>query len=209
MEPGEASPAESERIEVAIAVQEDATVRAEADQSAAMPLPAPRSATKAAKPALGGMQKFLLYFVLPSVAGLVMVVVVFRAISTFAKPNLGGSPTADSTPEPSEPISGAVSESELGVAVYPGATPTSDGDRRTVMDNAIVSQSFVSDAPVDQVINFYKSKMVGYASIYASGSGVAISMRPNARESIEVSIGPATRGGKTSFTISHSKKSSG
>ncbi len=57
------------------------------------------------------------------------------------------------------------------------------------------------------VIEFYKTKMVGYASIYADGAGVTCSFSPSAKESVRVGISPDPSGG-TKIFISHTTNKS-
>ncbi len=90
--------------------------------------------------------------------------------------------------------------SDLGVDIYPGARPTSDADRRDTAGSTVVSQSFLSAAKMDLVIDFYKARMVGQTAIYASGNGVVVSISPNAQDSFLIAIAPAP-GGETRITI--------
>lgn len=137
--------------------------------------------------------------------GLVLVVSIARAnfaFSFFGDSN--HSPTVD-TPHPMDatPPASAASATDLGIDVYPGARALSDADRTTSSDGVRVSESFVSPATMTEVINFYKARMVGFASIYASGDGVVVSIKHDAQDSVLVAISPAQSGGKTKFSISH------
>jgi hypothetical protein len=116
--------------------------------------------------------------------------------------------STDATPPPAESTPSVASASDLGVDIYPGATALSSADHSTLMDNSVVSQSFVSSDEMPRVIDFYKTKMVGYASIYASGDGVVVSTHPSAKESVLIAISPARSGGKTRFTITNTTASS-
>jgi hypothetical protein len=143
-----------------------------------------------------------------AVSALIGVVVVwlllffgYRLISNFT--GAGNSPSDNSAQRPnSRSSSRAVTAANLGVDVYPGSRPESDPERRDSAESTIVSQTFVSSAKVDLVIDFYKARMVGQASIYASGSGVVVSINPSALESIQIGIA-SEPGGGTRFAITH------
>jgi hypothetical protein len=130
----------------------------------------------------------------------------YRLISNFT--GAGNSPLGSAAqPSNSRSSSGAATAANLGVDIYPGARPESDPERRDSADSTIVSQTFVSSAKVDLVINFYKARMVGQASIYASGSGVVVSINPSALESIQIGIA-SEPGGGTRFAITHTTQKS-
>jgi hypothetical protein len=135
-----------------------------------------------------------------------LVVLYLRSVVSIFGNNNGPSiaPTAQSsasaTPAASPVIAG------LGVDIYPGATPLSSEDHSTLMDKSIVSQTFVSSDTMAPVIDFYKKRMVGRTSIFASGDSVVVSIGPTAQDSILVTISPAQTGGKTRIYISHSSQ---
>lgn len=112
-------------------------------------------------------------------------------------PSAGG--TAQSTDSSS---ASPVSESQLGVKIYPGARALPDAGGPNSSDGLSVSAAFVTSDSMDKVIEFYKEQMIGQTAIYASGDGVVVSISPNAQESILVSIAPAQTGGKTRISIS-------
>jgi hypothetical protein len=99
--------------------------------------------------------------------------------------------------------SGTVSAVDLGVDLYPGVRAVSSEGRRETSEGWVVSATFVSGDEMNAVIDFYKARMVGYTSIYASGSGVVISMSSSAQESVVIGIAPAQSGGKTKITITN------
>jgi hypothetical protein len=99
------------------------------------------------------------------------------------------------------PGSGSAAAGDLGVDIYPGARALSGAERRDSTDSTVVTQSFVSDAKKDLVIDFYKARMVGQTSIYASGDGVVVSINPTPQDTIQVAIAPATSGGLTRIAI--------
>jgi hypothetical protein len=99
--------------------------------------------------------------------------------------------------------SNAVNAGDLGVDIYPGAHALTDAERRDTTDSTVVSQAFVSSDKMDLVIDFYKTRMVGQATIYASGNGVAISFDPSPQETIQIAIAPGGTVGLTRIAIAH------
>lgn len=134
--------------------------------------------------------------------GLALVFSMARANFAFSFFGDDNRSSGASTAQPQTPSS-AAGGAELGIDVYPGASATSEKERSTSGDSTRVIQTFVSSDEMPKVINFYKSRMTGYASIYASGDGVAVSIQHGAQESTLVAISPARNGGKTQFTITH------
>jgi hypothetical protein len=114
-------------------------------------------------------------------------------------PPLGGTAPPASSAAPAN----AATAAGLGVDVYPGASPLTDVERSDATDNTVVSQSFISSAKMDLVIDFYKTRMVGQATIYASGNGVVITFSPSVQESIQIAIAPGGSVGLTRIAISH------
>ena len=145
-------------------------------------------------------------FAVPAAAGLLalwlLLFLGYRLLSDFTG---SGSSTAGSGAQSSsaETSGGGVTASGLGIDVYPGARALSAPDRSDSSGNTVVSQTFVSDDKMDQVIDFYKARMVGQTSIYASGNGVVVSISPNALDTIQVAIAPAGSGGVTRIAITH------
>jgi hypothetical protein len=160
----------------------------------------PAKDVKAPAPNKRGMS-----FVVPALIGVVVVWLLlffgYRLFSNFT--GAGNSPLGSAAqPANSRSSSGAVTAANLGVDIYPGARPASGADRRDSSDSTVVSQSFVSSDKMDLVINFYKARMVGQASIYASGSGVVVSISPSTLESIQIGIA-SEPGGGTKFAVTH------
>jgi hypothetical protein len=129
--------------------------------------------------------------------GLIGIAIVFliawRSLSAISGSGDSGQSTATST--------GPVHASELGIDIYPEARALSDGDRSTSPDGSVVSQDFVSGDPMNKVVDFYRTRMTGYASIFADGSAIVVSIT-RAQESIRVIVSPAQSGGKTRISIS-------
>jgi hypothetical protein len=148
-------------------------------------------------------------FMVAPIAGTLIVVgfIVFIAMGLrfFSQSFGNGSQSSISTTQSpgAAASSGDVNTSELGVDIYPGARELSDADRSSSADSSVVSATFVSDDPMDKVIEFYKARMVGYTSIFASGDGVVVSISPSAQESVLVAISPAQGRGKTKISITN------
>ncbi|HEX4031938.1 MAG TPA: hypothetical protein VHX20_16345 [Terracidiphilus sp.] len=148
-------------------------------------------------------------FIVAPVAGTLIVVgfIVFIGVGLrfFSQTFGNGNQSSINTPQsPSAAASsGDVNTAELGVDIYPGARELSAADRSNSADSSMVSATFISDDPTEKVIEFYKARMVGYTSIFASGDGVVVSISPSAQESVLVGISPAQAGGKTKISITN------
>ena len=150
-------------------------------------------------------KKFLIYYIGPVVGGGLAIFLALRIVGYFAargEQGLSANPgTAQS--QGAAPSPGNASESQLGVDVYPGADVLSGADRSTSGDNVVVSASFSTHDPTAQVIDFYKSRMRGFASIYADTGGVVVSSQPSPQESIRVAITQVQSDGTTRIYITH------
>jgi hypothetical protein len=179
-----------------------------APQKPPSPSPAPVAAARTpAKPGKGG-KKPVIYYVIPGVVCLLGIVLVFyiaiRLQTVFSGPGSGNQSPAGSAEQPQAgTASTAATAAGLGIDIYPGARQVSDQGRDDSSDSLVLTATFVSSDEMDKVINFYKARMVGYASIYADGAGVVVSITRSAKDSIRVGIWPAKSGGKTQFSITH------
>ena len=135
-------------------------------------------------------------------AVLLLIFMGYRLLSSFT--GSGFSPIGNGAhPSSASQSSGSAAAADLGVDLYPGARPLSDPDRRDSSGSTVVSQSFVTDARMDLVIDFYKARMVGQTSIYASGNGVVVSISPSPQETVQVAIAPAPSAPGTRIAITH------
>jgi len=121
--------------------------------------------------------------------------------------HIGGSAGITASPEPDSSPPSESAAGDLGVDIYPGVRTLSQPDHANSPDRSSVSAVFVTDDSMDKVIAFYKARMVGQTTIYASGDGVVVSISHNPQESIVVTIGPAQSGGKTKISIAHTTTS--
>ena len=191
-------------------LQDEVAAREEAEdrriaEALAKALPPPKRKVKAAKakpkkPGLSTTAK--------AVAGPIAVVFILFVMSRLMLvfPTMLGGSSISITPVTSQPGASSASSlgtGELGVDVYPGARALADGDRSNSPEKSVISQAFVTDDQMNMVINFYKTRMTGQTSIYASGDGVVVSISPSAQESILVTISPSQGVGKTKILITH------
>jgi hypothetical protein len=197
------------RVEYIEAASAGESQRAELTIEEASPAPPAPAAPPSQVAPVSGVSSSGLKKLIPAavilLAGIFILYVVLRFFTVFPNLGSGGGSAAGDTAQPANAASpsGAVSAAELGVEIYPGASAISSGDRVASQDNSVVSATFVSSDSMDRVIDFYKSRMVGQASIYASGEGVVCSFSPNAKESVLVTISPSHNGGRTQIFISH------
>jgi hypothetical protein len=206
-------------------VQESAPAEAPLQQAAPEPpasvtLPAPPLArddgVSSATPLAPGLgvssatpKKHTLSFAAPVVIGVmavgILLFVGWRVLVALPSLNQPGPSSLGDTAQPANSAESpnAANASDLGVDIYPGAHALTDAERRDATDSTVVSQSFVSSQKMDLVIDFYKARMVGQATIYASGNGVVISIGPSAQESIQIAIAPGGSVGQTRIAITH------
>ncbi len=205
-------------------IEPDPAEEQQADQPAGTPPPAPAfnrpvpaafpdatlpraQAQGAAKTAAkkGGLSPAL-SIVVGVGAGIVILFVIVRILIIL--PIFGGGTLTfgDGAPRSSaSSSSGGASAGGLGVDIYPGAQTVSAANSRTTSDGSVTTATFVSADTTDQVIAFYKARMVGQTAIYASGNGVVVSLTPSLQESVQVAIDPAQSGGKTEIRITDTK----
>jgi hypothetical protein len=202
----EAAPGAAPDATPPVAESPEASPATAAQPDSAPPLAQPPS-TKSTPAALQPKKPHRSYTVPIAVCAVAIIFIFFlagRVLTTFSSMNQSG-PASIGKPAPqadaASPSSAAATD--LGVDVYPGAHPLSDPDRHDAGDSTVVSQSFLTSDKMDYVINFYKARMVGYTSIYASGNGVVVSINPDAQDSVLVAIAPASAAGQTRISITH------
>lgn len=197
----------------AIEIQYSEPLMAEA--TASLPTPAPPSAAALPpamaikKPNSWSKRRILSValgagFALIGAIFIVLIALNLRSFLSMFGNNGAPSNAATAQGPDSAASSGSPVVAGLGVDIYPGATSLSSEEHSTLMDKSIVSQSFESSDTMTQVIDFYKARMVGMTSIFASGNGVVVSISPKAQDSVVITISPAQSGGKTRISISHS-----
>jgi hypothetical protein len=98
--------------------------------------------------------------------------------------------------------------SDLGIAIYPGATQGKGGLRMTIAGKSMVSANFLTPDSPDKVIAFYKDKAGPTAQTMTTGNGGIITLQ-NGSNSITVTImqSASENNGQTQITIVNSSGS--
>jgi hypothetical protein len=93
-------------------------------------------------------------------------------------------------------------ESDLGIAIYPGATQGKGGLRMTIAGKSMVTANFLTPDSPDKVIAFYKDKAGPNAQIMSTGAGGMITMQ-NGSSSVTVTVSQSAseHNGETQITI--------
>jgi hypothetical protein len=98
--------------------------------------------------------------------------------------------------------------SDLGIAIYPGATQGKGGLRMTIAGKTMVSANFLTPDSTDKVIAFYKDKAGPTAQTMTTGNGGIITFQSGSN-SITVTImqSASENNGQTQITIVNSSGS--
>ncbi len=98
--------------------------------------------------------------------------------------------------------------SDLGIAIYPGATQGKGGLRMSIAGKSMVSANFLTPDSPDKVIAFYKDKAGPNAQTMTTGTGGIITLQ-NGSNSITVTImqSASENSGQTQITIVNSSGS--
>lgn len=101
-----------------------------------------------------------------------------------------------------------VTESDLGVALYPGARQGKTHVRMTIAGKNVLTANFVTSDARDRVIAFYKEKLGSDARTSATANGESFVLNKGAGESVIVSVSqePNLEGGMTRIVIVHAQK---
>lgn len=101
--------------------------------------------------------------------------------------------------------SATLTESDLGIAIYPGAEPDKNGVRMDMGGKTMITGNFLTSDSQDKVIAFYKDKAGPSAGLITTADGMEIS-QPNGAESsvgIRIRQSAGAEGGKTRIIIQH------
>ncbi len=100
------------------------------------------------------------------------------------------------------------SESDLGIAIYPGAAQGKGGLRMNIAGKSMVSANFLTGDAKDQVISFYKDKMGPNAQSIMTDSGAQFVTAASNGDTVTVSIAQIAgmNDGKTQITIIRASK---
>jgi hypothetical protein len=92
--------------------------------------------------------------------------------------------------------------SDLGIAIYPGATQGKGGLRMTIGSKSMVTANFLTPDSPDKVMAFYKGLAGPNAQIMSTGTGGIITMQSSSNSvTVTVAQSPSENNGKTQITI--------
>lgn len=99
-------------------------------------------------------------------------------------------------------------ESDLGIAIYPGATPSKGGMRMKMGDRTVVSAVYFTPDSTDQVIAFYKDKAGPDARIttIANVARIRVPTVDGNSTTVEIAQMADVSGNKTRINIVHTSK---
>jgi hypothetical protein len=98
-----------------------------------------------------------------------------------------------------------VTESDLGVTIYPGAEQGKANLRMTVAGKDMLTANFLTSDSKDQVIAFYQSKLGPGAQTRTFGDRETLFLKTGSGESVSVTVRPNRFNGKTEIVIAHAK----
>jgi hypothetical protein len=98
----------------------------------------------------------------------------------------------------------SIGESDLGIAIYPGATQGKGSLHMTIAGKSMVSANYLTSDSKDQVMAFYKDKAGPNAQVMTTDTGGVITLTSgNESTSITVLQDANSNDGKTRITIIH------
>jgi len=104
-----------------------------------------------------------------------------------------------------------VSEADLGVSIYPGATRNASGSMRLkVAGNLVVSATYTTTDPVANVLTYYQGKLGPNATAIQSGPATTLTsstVNGTGKESIVITVTPSAQANGTQFTVVHTESS--
>jgi hypothetical protein len=99
-----------------------------------------------------------------------------------------------------------VSEADLGVPIYPGATRREGGVNIRSGSKSMVTAVFTTSDSLGKVVDFYKDKMGTSSSFAQSGDGAVLSSSDNDKQGVMVTVGKDSSNGTTTITILRTTK---
>jgi hypothetical protein len=101
--------------------------------------------------------------------------------------------------------SATFTESDLGIAIYPGAEPSLRGSRAEIAGKTMFDATYFTTDSMDKVIAFYNSKAgpTAHLSTTTHGSGFRLSKTAGDVTTVQVMRVPDESGGKTYIKIVH------
>jgi hypothetical protein len=103
-----------------------------------------------------------------------------------------------------------VTESDLGVAIYPGAEQGKGTLRMTIAGKSMVTANYLTSDSKDQVMAFYQNSLGPAAQSNTSANGGTFMLNKGSGESVTVTVAqnPAIHEGKTQIVIVHAANAS-
>lgn len=99
----------------------------------------------------------------------------------------------------------AVSPSDLGIDLYPGANQQKGAVRISTPKGSTVTAVFETGDSLDKVLSWYKDKLGSGASVYQSDKSAVLTMADDTKKtSVMVTISNEDNDGKTKIAIMHS-----
>jgi hypothetical protein len=99
--------------------------------------------------------------------------------------------------------SATFSETDLGIAIYPGAEPSLHGSRGQFAGKSMLNATYLTRDPADQVIAFYQQKAgpTAHLTTLSHGSELRLSRAEGDRTTVQIMSLPAASGGLTYIRI--------
>jgi hypothetical protein len=103
-----------------------------------------------------------------------------------------------------------VTESDLGVALYPGAEQGKGTLRMTIAGKSMVTANYLTSDSKDQVMAFYQNSLGPAAQSNTSANGGTFMLSKSSGESVTVTVvqNPGLHEGKTQIVIVHAANAS-
>lgn len=98
-----------------------------------------------------------------------------------------------------------VTESDLGVPIYPGATQGKGSLHMTIAGKTMTTANFLTPDSQSQVIAFYQNSLGPNARSTTSSNGGTIVLNKGSGETVSITVvqNPSTNGGETQIVIVH------
>ncbi len=99
------------------------------------------------------------------------------------------------------------SASELGTELYPGAQSIKGGMKMSMPTGSVVTGMFLTTDSKEQVVDFYKNKFGGDASVMDMSDAAILTLKKGEQESVMVTVSSkaSENDGKTKIAIVHTK----
>jgi hypothetical protein len=157
-------------------------------------------AVPAGAPSASGTNAVKIILIIAGVlAGLVIlsIIVFMFAMSRVFHVNHRGDGVTISTPDGTITTgnSSSASEGDLGVPIYPGAARREGGMTINGPNGSMVTAVYSTSDSVGKVVDFYKDKLGGNASVIETGTGAVISAGTNNKDAMIITVGADNSGG--------------